>query len=88
MPSRSRDLAPRGEKGLGQVLGAFADVSTSRYRLEEILENEVKSRSGDLSQIFVNKYVTDPEFRELFDEVLRETQGAPFEGVRTLKRKP
>ena len=49
------------------------------------MENEVKSRSQDLGTIFTNKYVADPEFRELFDQVLRETQGERFEGLRTLQ---
>ena len=61
-----------------------AGLSANRYQLEEILESEVKTRSQDLGTIFTNKYVTDPEFRELFDKVLQERAGTPFEGLRTL----
>ncbi len=84
VPSRRRELAPRREKDLAQVLGAFAGLSANRYQLEEILESEVKTRSQDLGTIFTNKYVTDPEFRALFDKVLQERAGEPFEGLRTL----
>lgn len=58
--------------------------SSQRYGLEEILESEVKSRSRDLGSIFVNQFVSDPEFRKLFEEVLRETAGESFEGLRTV----
>ncbi len=44
----------------------------------------MKTRSQDLGTIFTNKYVTDPEFRALFDRVLQERAGEPFEGLGTL----
>jgi hypothetical protein len=84
VPSRSRELSPRREKSLGQALGSFVGVSTARYRLEEVLESEVKARVTDLGTIVTNRYVADPEFRELFDEVLAEAAGEPFQGLRTL----
>jgi hypothetical protein len=88
VPSRSRELAPRREKTLGQALGAFIGASTARYRLEEILESEVKSRTTDLGTIVTNRYVSDPRFRQLFDEVLAETAGEEFHGLRSLSPQP
>ena len=44
----------------------------------------MKTQSQDLGTIFTNRYVTDLEFRALFDKVLQEKAGEPFEGLRTL----
>jgi hypothetical protein len=88
VPDRSEDLVPRRERDLSQSVGAFFGASVQRYRLREIMENEVKARSGDLGTIFTRKYVSDPEFRKLFDRVLREVAGEPFEGLRTIDVKP
>lgn len=79
------ELRPRRQRALGEVWGSFFGVGVSRYRLEEMIEQEAKSSKKDLNLIFKNKLTTDPEFRQLYLDVLGEKSGEPERALETIK---
>ena len=51
------------ERSLAQVALGFSGIPLRRYRIEELMEQEVKVRKQDVAQIFAQLYAADPEFQ-------------------------
>ena len=80
-----REKEPKRERTLAEVGRSFAGIGTGRYKLEELIEQEVKGSKRDVEVIFSNLFNSNPEFRKLFLEVVGEMAGTPEKALETIQ---
>ena len=83
----SREFRAKGQRPLGQAFLNFLGLPIVRYRIEEILEQELKAKKSPVSTIWRQLYIADPEFRAKMDQFILQNVGkmTTDEGLRAFR---